>query len=260
MFQYAIGRRLAVKHKTSLKLDLSFFYSDVNKKSEQVRHFSLDKFNISAEIATRKDLKFLGIPQNKFLLSLLKRNIWYKNKRYVKEGEQNKFNANILSISDDVYLDGYWQSELYFKDIEEIIKNDLTFTGELSKSSILFKNKIDSTDAVSLHIRRTDYITFGFDILSVDYYSNAIKKISDIVKKPTIFVFSDDIDWAKKTIVIDIPVVFIEDNEKRNDYEDFYLMTLCKHHIIANSSFSWWGSWLSTNKEKIIIKPENFMN
>ena len=105
----------------------------------------------------------------------------------------------------------------------------------------------------------TDPVTKEFHgICSLEYYYNAIKKITEIVRKPHFFIFSDDIKWAQDNLKISYPATFVNHNADGKPFEDLRLMSLCKHHIIANSSFSWWGAWLSIDPDKIVFAPKEW--
>jgi hypothetical protein len=149
---------------------------------------------------------------------------------------------------------------LYFKNIETIIKNDFIFNQNIIDKNKDLVSKIESCNSISLHVRRGDYvqnkITNQFHgLCSLKYYNNAIHYIEMKIKNIEIFVFSDDISWCKENLKYNLPIHFMDTNDA---HSDLYLMTKCKHNIIANSSFSWWGAWLNTNKEKIVIAPKQW--
>jgi hypothetical protein len=177
---------------------------------------------------------------------------------YIKEKTRN-FEREILSNQDNIYLDGYWQSEKYFVDIRTILLNELTLKSKIDDINKRFTNRMLDSQSVSIHIRRGDYVSDQnnyklFGVLGLDYYNKSIKYMLEKVNNPEFFVFSDDPDWAEKNIKINAPLIFIKHNSLKN-YEDIRLMSSCKHHIIANSSFSWWGAWLGSNNDKIVIGP-----
>ncbi|MFH0972649.1 MAG: alpha-1,2-fucosyltransferase, partial [Patescibacteria group bacterium] len=168
----------------------------------------------------------------------------------------------ILKLKDDIFLDGYWQTEKYFKDIEDIIRSEFTLKTEYSNLNPELIAKISSCNSVSMHIRRGDYITNQntnefHGICFLDYYKKAINLIAEKFPNPTIFIFSDDLKWCKENIKIKYPIVFVKGNK---NYEDLIMMSKCSHNIIANSSFSWWGAWLNNNPNKIVIAPQKWLN
>ena len=261
MFQYAAGRRLAIKHKTVLKLDVNFLLDRTPRENFTYRTYELDIFNIQGDIASPSEINRF-VPAN--------RNVFYNIKRKLKlinviTEPHIHFHEDVLSASDNSYLDGYWQSENYFKDIGDIIRSDFTLKPEMTNINQEFAKEISSCDSVSLHIRRGDYVsnpeTNKFHgSCPLEYYQKAVVKIANCVKNPHFFIFSDDPDWAKKHLNLEYPIKFITHNGEGKNYEDLRLMSLCKHNIIANSSFSWWGAWLNENPDKIVIAPEKWFN
>ena len=169
----------------------------------------------------------------------------------------------VFDIKQSIYIDGYWQSYQYFQSIESQLKVELTPTAPLSGLNLSVAESIAQVNAVSLHIRRGDYVSnnatnkvHGF--LGLKYYEDAISVIASKVSNPYFFVFSDDIAWAKENLELTNNVSFIDHNTGKNSYEDMRLMSLCQHHIIANSSFSWWGAWLGQNPNKIVLYPDRW--
>lgn len=166
------------------------------------------------------------------------------------------------------FIEGYWQTEEYFKDIREELISDFEFSiTDESLRSVL--DEMNTCQSVSVHIRRGDYLKadkiYG-NICTLDYYKNAMHYVADKVGALTYYIFSDDIEWAKKNLPDIQPsqgeLIFIE-KEQFNDYHDWYdmaMMSHCKHNIIANSSFSWWGAWLNRNDEKMVIAPSRWLN
>jgi hypothetical protein len=197
-------------------------------------------------------------------------NIQYEN--YISNGTANfqrieekhfHFDPGMLNLPDNVYINGYWQSEKYFKDIEEVLRKDFTVISPINQENQRMLNLINSTDSVSLHVRRGDYVTNPttnsfHGTCSLDYYAKAVRYIIENISNPHFFLISDDPDWVKENISINKPVTVIDINTTDNGYDDLRLMSKCKHNIIANSSFSWWGAWLNNNPQKIVIAPEKW--
>lgn len=248
LFQYSLGRCLVAKLRTILKLDIS------NYEKNRLRSYCLGNFNIQENFADQNEISKL---EKKGWQKILNSLLPYSKKSYIQE-EKIFFDKNILKAKNNTCLDGYWQSEKYFKDIENIIRTEVTLKNKLSERVEQIENNILATNSISLHIRRGDYLNPKmskiFEICGHDYYSKAIDKILEIEKNPTFFIFSDDIEWAKNNLKINYPIVFVS-SQNIKDYEELFLMSSCKHNIIANSSFSWWGAWLNQNPEKIIIAP-----
>lgn len=261
MFQYALGRSLAHILKTELKLDI--FPLELNP----LRAYALNIFNITANFASGKEVSKLTIKNN----SMINRAICKIFRRqpkfastYIKERDR-RFNPTIFSLPDNIYLQGYWQSEKYFKPIEHIIREEFTFKKLQQGKNKELANYIKSTESISLHFRRGDYAsnkkTFQHHgVCGLDYAFASIKKICNKVQKPTFFIFSDDPKWVHSNFSIEKPMIVVENNNSKKDYDDLRLMSQCKHNIIGNSSFSWWGAWLNVNPEKIVIAPRRYFN
>ena len=160
---------------------------------------------------------------------------------------------------------GKLKKEKYFKNIEANIRKEFTLKNLLTSESTKWQEKIRQTkNSVSLHIRRGDYVqdakTNAFHgTCNLEYYKNALQKIVDKIGNTEIeiFIFSDDIEWAKENLKFPYPTNFVS-NSQILDYEEMYLMSLCQHNIIANSTFSWWGAWLNKNSAKIVIAPKQW--
>lgn len=256
MFQYAVGRALSCKNKDELKLDVSCFVY------ERFRKYDLGALNISENFATAEEateLKF-GKPA---LLRKLKRKISGDARKpapsYVKE-EHFYYDPRILQLKGNLYLEGYWQSEKYFADIGDIIRNDFSFKECSAGRNLEIAQLIEKSESVAVHVRRGDYITdkAAIEILgacSSQYYNAAMDMMIEDISNPHFFIFSDDIAWAKHNLSAAPDISFVSNEAGSNEYDDLRLMSLCKHIIIANSSFSWWGAWLNRNPGKKVIAP-----
>ncbi len=258
MFQYAAGRAVSLRQRNMLRIDISDF-------DHYGLHNGFELFKVflcGAEIATADDVRnILG-----WRASAMARRILLRPKlarlhgpRLMVEPHINYW-AGIRELPRDIYLSGYWQSEHYFSDVSEDIRTDFVFRWPLLKNNADLAKRIDQTTAVSLHIRRGDYVsdvktaaTLG--PCTLDYYRAAIFYISAHVERPEFFIFSDDIEWAKANLKIDFPCRYVNHNHGEESYNDMHLMSLCRHHIIANSSFSWWGAWLNPSPNKIVVAP-----
>jgi len=252
MFQYALGRHLAFKNNDTLKLDVTNL-SIASEVGNIYRPFALEAFNVKKEIATSEETQNIKYPYG--ILSKIW--IWFSFKILKKFNVL--FNPSILNLKGDIYLDGYWQSPKYFEKIREVLLEEFTLNSALSFDASNLEKTISETIAVSLHVRRGDYVKNPqvlkeFGICSIDYYKRAIKHIEDSVDSPTYFVFSDDLAWVKKNLPVGEKVVYIQ-GENITDTEELTLMSKCKHNIIANSTFSWWGAWLNQNSNKIVVAP-----
>jgi hypothetical protein len=261
MFQYACGRRLAHARSTSLKLDVS------DLGAPKGRTYALRHLNISAEIASEDDIRRFKSPPS-FIGRALRRagivRLPSLEHNVVRERFFH-FDEAILSLPDDVYLEGYWQSERYFKDIEPLIRREFTPRRDPTPDNVKMVATIASTNAVSLHLRRGDYVSNPIfnafhGVCSLNYYLRAAQLIADVVTQPTFFIFSDDPEWVMSNLRLGHEMRYVTNNVGKNDFEDLRLMTLCKHHIIANSSFSFWGAWLCSSADKKVIAPAKWFN
>lgn len=255
LFQYSLGRSLSIKNNDLLKLDLSDFTKD------NPRSYGLGYFNILENFATEEDVN--KIKKTGFLKIVDNFKPYYK--RSVIKYKGYDFDPNILKLSGNFYLDGYWQSEKYFKDIGSIIRKEITLKEPLADKYANLINNIKNTNSISIHIRRGDYVASKkfskvYKLLDEKYYQKAVGLVAEKINDPQFFIFSDDIDWVKQNLNIPYPKIFVSGENEIKDYEELVLMSLCKHNIIANSSFSWWGAWLNQNTSKIVISPDKWFN
>jgi hypothetical protein len=165
----------------------------------------------------------------------------------------------ILSEVGSFYLRGYWQSEQYFIDIEDALRKEFRLKEKVSERSRQIANEILSCNSISMHVRRGDYLSdtvnAGLGVCEKEYYYRCMDKIVGTEPDPRIFVFSDDMEWVVKNLRLPYSTTYVTHNGAERDYEDLYLMSMCKHHIIANSTFSWWGAWLGRRPGQIVIAP-----
>lgn len=263
MFQYACGRSLAAKHGVELVLDCSFYENVRRYPFATQRKFELDIFTINAKvlgssgITTRIMMLANGVVKKLADIAGLK-----KLSRSVYQLEDA--NSDPLTQSSwNCILNGYWQSEDYFREKADIIRNDFRFLNEPEGNNKDLASRIYKTNSVSIHIRRGDYISDAatnktHGICSLEYYANAVKFIAGKVPDPVFYIFSDDMEWVKSNLLLSLPHEYIEGNNQHAAYVDMQLMTMCNHNIIANSSFSWWAAWLNPNDKKIVVAPKKW--
>jgi hypothetical protein len=263
LFQYATGRSLASHHNTALKLDI---HGITGSKS---RPYSLDSFRIAQDFASKKEVARLkGYDKP----ALSRWYFWFTQKmrpHYRRtifcEPYLRPFDPNIFETKSQLYVEGYWQSERYFLEIQDVIRREFTVKTEPDRVNIELGEKIRSTDSVSIHVRRGDYVSTPeayrvHGTCEPDYYARCVEILSKWVSKPHFFVFSDDKVWSTNNLkFIGANVTHITHNIGR-DSEDLRLMSMCKHNIIANSSFSWWGAWLNSNPKKVVLAPKRWFN
>ena len=263
MFQYAVGRAVSIVRGVSLRLDISAFQNHGFHQGFELEQI----FNCRAEIAGKEDIRgVLGWQQPLRIRRFLSRRKMapLRCKGLVVEPHYHYW-PEINNAPPDCYLVGYWQSEKYFQEHASVIRADFTFQTPLVNRNAGLAEQIAKVNAVSLHVRRGDYasnpktlIKHGLSPLS--YYEAAINYIARYVEEPHYFVFSDDIDWVLTNLKIKHPCCYVVHNRGSESYNDMRLISLCRHHIIANSSFSWWGAWLNPSTTKIVVAPKHWFN
>lgn len=256
MFQYALGVNLSLIHNVPFKID----YSYLKTANQSSRSFRLFGFKISAPESTEQEIKTHTGTLPKILDKFILPN---GKKKHVKEASM-LFDPNILKLKSG-YFDGHWQSEKYFHPYENAIRMAFELAQPFSPAGQTNFNLITSNPApVSVHIRRGDYVSIQkvatvHGALSLEYYQNAMKEMLRKIPNAHFFVFSDDIDWAKQNFPKEYPLTFVSSPDIP-DYEEMTLMSKCFHHIVANSTFSWWGAWLNKRDDKIVIAPKQWYN
>lgn len=262
MFQYAAARRLALRHGTEVRLDLSWFAD--HRKEACAREFALDQFDCSAAAASAREIPQCASASGPIqgLMRLLRGKDRSGSLRMVQE-KQFHFDSALLDAPDQVYLIGYWQSERYFLDVADTIRRDFTPKLCLHGQSGEVARVIAGIPAVSVHVRRGDYADTPstnavHGTCSPEYYRAALELVAQRVRDPHFFVFSDDIWWCREHLPSAHRMTFVDHNGPDRTHEDFHLMSMCRHHIIANSSFSWWGAWLAPRPDKIVIAPSRW--
>ena len=253
MFQFATGYALAKKNNVRLSLDLKY----INKR-QLFNGFELENvFNIYSKISfLNKQFNFKSLNFAEIL------NIFDKSFYNFKEPHFH-YSQNISNLPKHSFLDGYWQSELYFKDYANEIREIYSFSPNLNKENNLIINDINNNNSISIHVRRGDFLlkqNNNHDTNLKEYYLKAINDSSKFLKNPKFFIFTDDPIWVRENFILNHYNTIVDVNHGKKSFLDMYLMSLCKTNIIANSSFSWWGAWLNNKKDKIIYAPKNWFN
>jgi Glycosyl transferase family 11 len=263
MFQYAAGRCLAEKYATDLYIDTSFLDKNTDDTFTR-RNLELNVFNIPLQIASKDIIKKFNIEHNNKISRHLQRHfpILFKYLYAAESGMQ--YHPAFTQYPKNTYLEGFWQSEKYFINIKDILFNTFTIKTSMNDENKKWLAKISSSTSVSLHIRRGDYISNKnalkfHGLLKMDYYLQAISQIKEKEKAIELFVFSDDLAWCQSHLNLNEKIHFVDVNSKKDFHFDLFLMSQCKHNIIANSSFSWWGAWLNQHKDKIVIAPKKWL-
>lgn len=261
MFQYALGRSLADKKNSPLRLDTSWFEDIENINTK--RQYELGCYPITAEAIDGSDLNIMQSGQAVARKSFIKK--IFKNQApslLIYTEPDASFHPEVLNLPDNVYLKGYWQNERYFMDIRPRLLREFT-PNMITDYTRRTANRIQRRPSVSLHVRRGDYVnnplTNKFHGLTpVEYYMQALEYVRKKLADPQLFVFSDDIKWCKSNLPFAKAAEFITGNPPERACEDLYLMSLCDSNIIANSSFSWWGAWLNENRNKTVVAPKSW--
>lgn len=256
MFQYALGRHLAIKNNAELTLR----FIDVGAFSKREYELGCYKLTPGLKVVDETITANPAVYRVKRILARF--SVFKKSEEFLIREKSFPFDPSILELTgENLHLFGYWQSEKYFKDIREAILEDFTFIEPLSSRNQQVIDEIDHSNSVSIHVRRGDYVvdpkTKQFHgICGPDYYQKAIDLVAEKVKDPIFYFFSDDPDWVKENLSAGKKSIYIDWNVGRQSHADMQLMSHCQHNILANSSFSWWGAWLNRNPNKLVIVPE----
>jgi hypothetical protein len=256
MFQYAFGRSLALSYKTPLWVDRSWFARI--EPGLTTREFSLGGFRINARVLPD------GI--SRALFSASGAGSWLEKvgARIARISERTLgYDAAAHAAPRHAYLDGYWQTERYFASTADVIRADFSLRRPMTKDRREILRSITRNSSVSVHVRRGDYVSNPtanafHGVCSAEWYERAITMMREIMDECRLLVvFSDDIAWARATLV-SRKAIFVGNDRDGRDYEDIHLMAACRGHIIANSSFGWWGAWLDPSPKKIVIAPQRW--
>ncbi len=254
MFQYALGCRLAADRGCVLKLDIRSFETD------RLRQYALGCFQIGAPIATADDLRQFGAMLN---WHPRLRRVWTMltgpSRRVIQE-RQVAFDPVVLEAAKSAHLSGYWQTVKYFESVRPAIRQEFQLREPLSDRSQKLASEMALPDTVSVHVRRGDYVASAaseayHSVCEPAWYGRALAEVSSRADITRAYVFSDDIEWARSNINLTVPCEFVPPSPRELDFEDMVLMSRCQHHIIANSSFSWWGAWLSDKTPSVVVAP-----
>ncbi|MBQ9419788.1 MAG: alpha-1,2-fucosyltransferase [Synergistaceae bacterium] len=266
MFQYAFARSLALRNGTSLRMSRYYFRDDYFK-----RVYALHNLNISNDISlmthTQENVSIIKFRTLKRIYGLLtkdKRNFFSRG--IIIFDEYDRYEPEFMRpgfIKGNIIVLGYFQTCKYFSDFDEQIKRELRVRTPPSAQNAVIIKELESCESVCVHVRRGDYLKVDFgNVCGYEYYERAIRFISERVADPVFYFFSNDhseIEWLKTNW--NFPGVNVKYIDLNNpDYEELRLMYSCKHFIIANSSFSWWGSYLSDNPGKIICAPSSWVD
>jgi len=258
MFQYAYGFYLAKKTGKKLFIDTKLLDYYPFKSQFTRRKFELHIFNLSGETICIRSSLIKLLLKNSFLFKFYNFIIFslknFEQVRFVDLDRIYKDNTNY-------FLDGHFQSYKYLDFISSDIRNEFVFDLDNFHDANSIE-LLNTRNSISIHIRRSDYLNKNnsdiHGVLSLDYYIEAIRYITDRVDYPHFYIFSDDVDWVTENLKLNYPFTVIDNNTGSDSYKDMALMSMCDHNIIANSTFSWWGAWLNNNDLKIVIAPKQW--
>ncbi len=244
MFQFAAAAGLAARRRTTVALDTRG--AAARGEGVLTRVFDLDVSEPEALPPLKTDAP----------LSYAVWRVTGRHPRFFREKGLG-YNPAIETAPDGTYLHGYWQSEKYFVHIADEIRQAFSFPDFSNRQNADMAAQIGQNEAISLHVRRGDYVTLAAHVLCDQrYYEAALARLLERVEgTPTVYVFSDDPEWAKTNLPLPVEKVVVDFNGPETDFEDMRLMSLCRHNIIGNSSFSWWAAWLNANPVKQVAAP-----
>lgn len=257
MFQYAAAKALANKHNVRVVANVSAF------KNYDIHPLRLENLNCDCEFRNKNNIIFkaLDLP---YISSFLTKIAPILN-LYVEKSLP--FDKVFFKSNKNVTLVGYFQTEKYFSSIKDILLKEFTIKSPLNEEDKQIEKNILTSESVSIHIRRGDYISNSsansvHGTCDKNYFIKALSYLNNKTRlstKTKLFVFSDDIQWCRNNLSFEYNTIFVSADKERPEV-DIHLMSQCKHNIISNSTFSWWGAWLNTNANKIVIAPSQWFS
>jgi hypothetical protein len=249
MFQYAAGRALALRRDTDLQLDVGWL-APRSRFTYELRVFELPVELIS----TYRHMRRARVKELLRLAPPVRLQDWRRT--------AFTFDATVLDLPRNARLAGYWQSEKYFADYEEAIRADFEFHQPLDERNAALADELATGTAVAVHVRRGDYVTDPVarsfvGTLPTDYYTAAAERVRGHAPDARFYVFSDDPEWCRSHLQLGGPTTIVDHNQDRG-HVDLRLMTICRHHVIANSTFSWWGAWLARPEGQVVVAPKRW--
>ncbi|MCK9410393.1 MAG: alpha-1,2-fucosyltransferase [Bacteroidetes bacterium] len=265
MFQYAAGRYLSLKHQTDMYLDLSFLNDRTPRADFVYREYGLEIFQLNAQFVSPEASVALRPSRRTIQRQLysLKRMFNSSIPLYLKEADSG-FDSRLFTAPSNVFLEGYWQSEEYFQEIIPAIRRDFTFVGEIDPGARELVHSLQGEHSVCLFVRRREFVTMKkihahHGVCSEEYFTAAVKRMSQHVPNMQLFIFSDDIDWCRTMLHFDVTTQIVDHTYAGKHFGQYLrLMSFCRHFILSNSSYCWWGAWLNNRPEKIVIAPSRW--
>lgn len=266
MFQYAAGLALSRRYRTPLVLDATYLNDHFPRPQFTYRTYDLDVFTLPPTFTALSKISAAAPVPGLWLgldLSLVKARDILGMQKLVREARSYQFDPRVGAAGGDVALWGFWQTPKYFGGIEGEVRRAFRFRDPMTGEALRISADIQKTNSVLLHVRRADYLmpkyAKVYGATDLGYYRRAVSYVAGKVANPRFFVFSDDIAWCRENIKLEFPTEYV-DAASSGPKASFHLhlMSLCRHNIVTNSSFSWWGAWLNENPGKIIVAPERW--
>jgi hypothetical protein len=265
MFQYATAKAISIRNNSPLKVDLTLLEMGKQMAHEIVTHrdLDLDIFQMKIDFASKSEIEYFNgkVYKSVFGKVLNRLQLYLRKGQLVLENGRG-FNSNVTKLAGNVCLVGGWQSEKYFKEFETEIRNDFKFKNPILEISNELLNEIQKNEAVCVNVRRGDYVTspiYSKEVgaLPAEYYNEGMKLITEKIPSAVFYVFSDDLEWCKANLKNENNLVFVEHEQAGKKFSNYLqLMTKCKYFVIPNSTFGWWGAWLSSYDNKIVVAPK----
>ena len=264
MFQYALGLHLAKRNHADLHFDTTFLHDRFPRRQFTYRTFDLDIFAIDPRFTALSKISgtvpIPGLWLGADLASASVKDI-FGTQRIIREKKDGVFDPAVLTSPSSVFLYGFWQSEKYFAAIAEDVRQAFRFRYPLEGEATNFADQIAATNAVSVNVRRGDYLLSAnlkrLGETGLSYYERAAAYIAERIRDPHFFVVSDDVAWCREHLRLGFPTTYVSaasGGYKQNFH--LQLISQCKHHIITNSTFGWWGAWLNRSPSKIVVAPK----
>jgi len=262
MFQYAAARSLAARVGTDVVFDSNWVRGKHGGIPGAERRYELACFGLGVRVAPVQ--RSGRLPPRTRLEDRLRRVMPRRGRpdlNTIIEDDASIPDPRFFAAGDNTYLDGFWQSYQYFVGAEELLRADFCFRTRPAGDNAALAETVTGTPSVSVHVRRGDYAVAGetrdvAGVLSRRWYQAALDLIAERAGDFSVFVFSDEPEWCAANLTFCQPTTFVSGNTGKTSFEDMRLMSLCRHHVIANSTFSWWGAWLDSNPDKIVIAPD----
>lgn len=268
MFQYAFAYVLYKKYGVDILFDFSAFEELEKSTTATTRNFELGAFNIVYRMATEEELNQVEPPKKmskvqKFLWNSFKLEKFRPKSNAFLQTKPYQFDKSLLTPPLFLHYNGYFQNEKYFKEVRQDLIKCFSSEVQMDEKNQQIIKKIQETNSVSIHVRRGDYVTLEsasqfHGTCPLEYYQRAIEHVAKHVRSPHFFLFSDDICWVVENLNINYPYTIVDVNHDKG-WNDINLMKNCRHNIVANSSFSWWGAWLNENPQKIVVAPKKWI-